>query len=144
MSPTRRQPARDITLEGRVARLETSVETLHKENGSIAATLAGHGEALSAVRQSIDAVDEKLAQIAVLMERQVTQREAIERAFSQIGKHDGRISTIEHRVAGLEAQGSVVQAAGSGIVSIVVRVLATGVVAAIATLIALVTSRGVL
>lgn len=120
MSPTGRQPARDITLEGRVARLETSVESLHKEKGSIAATLAGHGEALSAVRQSIA------------------------RAFSQIGKHDGRISTIEHRVAGLEAQGSVVQAAGSGIVSIVVRVVATGVVALIATIIALVTSRGVL
>jgi hypothetical protein len=76
------------------------------------------------------------------MERQVTQREAIERAFTMIGKHDGRISTVEHRVAGLEAQGSVVSAAGSSALAIVVRVIATGIVASIATLVALYASRG--
>jgi hypothetical protein len=131
-----------VTLEGRVARLENSVETLHKENSSIASTLSVHGEALSGVRKVLDAVEGRLEQLAVLMERQVTQREAIERAFTMIGKHDGRISAVEHRVAGLEAQGSVVSAAGSSAVAIVVRVIATGIVASIATLVALYASRG--
>lgn len=137
MSPTRRSPARDLTLEGRVVRLESSVETLHKDNSSIAATLAVHGEALSGVRKVLDAVEGRLEQLAVLMERQVTQREAIERAFTMIGKHDGRLSTVEHRVAGLEAQGSVVSAAGSSALAIVVRVIATGIVAGIASMIVL-------
>jgi hypothetical protein len=139
----KRVPVRDDSLEGRVSRLETSVEGLHRENGNIAATLVGHGEALSGLRQVIDSVDGRLEQLAVLMERQVTQREALERAFSMLGKQDGRLSNVEHRLAGLESQGAVVQAAGSGIVAIVVRVIATGIVAAVATVIALYASRGV-
>lgn len=142
MSQTRRSPARDVTLEGRVARLENSVETLHKENSSIASTLSVHGEALSGVRKVLDAVEGRLEQLAVLMERQVTQREAIERAFTMIGKHDSRISNVEHRVSGLEAHGSVVSAAGTSALAIVVRVIATGIVASIATLVALYASRG--
>lgn len=142
MSPPRQAIARDVPLEGRVARLEDSVAVLHKENSSIASTLSVHGEALSGVRKVLDAVEGRLEQLAVLMERQVTQREAIERAFSMLGKQDGRLCAVEHRISGLEAQGSVVSAAGSSALAIVVRVIATGIVAAIASLVALYVSQG--
>lgn len=142
MSQTRQAIARDVPLEGRVARLEESVAVLHKENSSIASTLSVHGEALSGVRKVLDAVEGRLEQLAVLMERQVTQREAIERAFSMLGKQDGRLCAVEHRITGLEAQGSVVSAAGSSALAIVVRVIATGIVAAIASLVALYVSQG--
>lgn len=141
---TARRPSRDLTLEARVSRLETSVEGLHRENSALAATLGAHGETLTGMRGVLDAVERRLEQLAVLMERQVSQREAIERAFSQLGKHEGRLSTVEHRLASMEVKGGVVEAAGSGIVAIVVRVIATGIVAAVATVIALVASRSVL
>lgn len=137
MSPAHRQPSRDLTLEGRVSRLETSVEALHKENSCIAATLSVHGEALSGVRKVLDAVDGRLEQLAVLMERQVSQREALDRAFGDIGKHDGRLVAVEQRIAGLEAHKSVVAAAGSGVWQIIIRAASYGVVAAVTALIAI-------
>lgn len=137
VSPSKRLPVRDDSLEGRVSRLETSVEGLHRENGNIAATLVGHGEALSGLRQVIDSVDGRLEQLAVLMERQVTQREALDRAFESIGKHDGRLVAVEQRIAGLEAHKSFVSAAGSGVWQIIIRAASYGVVAAVTALIAI-------
>jgi chromosome segregation ATPase len=143
MSPAPRvSTSRDKTLESRVSRLEVSVEGLHRENSSLAATLSAHGEALAALRASIDTLDEKLSGIAVLMERQVSQREGLDRAFNSIGKLEARLSGFESRMASMEAQGSVVQAAGSGVMAIGTRIIATGIVAAVATIIALWASRG--
>lgn len=142
MSPTRRQPARDVTLEGRVARLESSVETLHKENGSIAATLASHGEAIELVRETVSAVDAKLERLVVMGERQQSQREALDRAFEAIGKQEGRLVADEQRIAGLEAHKMVVAAAGSGVWQIIIRAASYGVVATVTALIAIAATGG--
>jgi chromosome segregation ATPase len=139
---TRRPPPRDNSLEGRVSRLENSVESLHKDNSSIASTLAGHGQSLLALNESMAGVQQRLEQLVLVTERQSTQRDGLERAFATLGRHEARVAQAELRLTKVEAQGSVVSAAGSTALGIVVRVIATGIVASIATLIAVYASRG--
>lgn len=141
VSPSRRSPTSAI--EVRVERLEGSVRELHEDYREMHTAIAKHGESLSGLGELMGSVNAQLAELVRIGERQLAQREAIDRAFGQIGKQDGRVSNLERRVGGLEARGEVVHAAGSGLVAIIVRVVATGIVAAVATFIALYASRGV-
>jgi chromosome segregation ATPase len=125
MSPSRREPA---TLEGRVQRLEASVDRLHDDYQSI--------------RESLRSMSEQLADLVRLSERQATQRDGLERAFDALARLESQVAVIENRVATLDVKSQLVGHAGSSIVGIAVRVIATGIVAAVATIIALWASRG--
>jgi chromosome segregation ATPase len=125
MSPSRREPA---TLEGRVQRLEASVDRLHDDYQSI--------------RESLRSMSEQLADLVRLSERQSTQRDGLERAFDALARCESQIAVLENRVATLDVKSQLVGQAGSSIVGIAVRVIATGIVAAAATIIALWASKG--
>lgn len=142
MSPPRSRARTPTDLEARVDRLEDSVDSLHAENRSIAATLGRHGEAIELVRKTVSAADDKLERLVVMGERQQAQREALDRAFEAIGKHEGRLVADEQRIAGLEAHKMVVAAAGSGVWQIIIRAASYGVVAAVTALIAIAATGG--
>jgi len=125
MSPSRREPA---TLEGRVQRLEVSVDRLHADYREI--------------KESLRSMSHQLDELVRLSERQSSQRDGLERAFDAIARCESQIAVIENRVATLDVRSQLVGQAGSSIVGIAVRVIATGIVAAAATLIALLVSRG--
>jgi chromosome segregation ATPase len=116
------------SLPARVERLEASVERLHSDYREIRDTLRG--------------MSDQLGDLVRLSERQASQRDGLDRVHSDVQAVCARVTSIDARVAAVEAQSRVVGAAGSSLLGVVARVIATGIVAAIAALVA-VYARGV-
>ncbi len=60
-------------------------------NGQLQAV---HSE-LSSIREAVSRLAESYAKLALLEERQVVTRESVERAFTELTKHDERIKALE-------------------------------------------------
>lgn len=118
-------------------RLEGSVRELHEDYRELHTAIAKHGESLSGLGELMGSVNAQLAELVRIGERQLAQREAIDRAFAQIGKIEERCGSVERQVLALAADGNVAKTVGASALQVGVRVIATGIVAAIATLIAI-------
>lgn len=156
------------SVDDRLSKLEQAYATvardhaaLRSEHARVSEQLALQGQRLVSIEGTLQAMAGQLAELVKLSERQIHQREGLERAFRAIGAQTEKVdqlrqqmtaltvhglpertSVIEGQLKELQGLGNTARAVGSSALQIAVRWISTAGVGAVAALLAVYLTKG--
>lgn len=156
------------SVDDRLAKLEQAYETvardhaaLRAEHSRVSEQLAQQGHRLGSIEGTLQSMAGQLADLVRLSERQITQREGLERAFRAIGAQSEKVdqlrqqmtaltvhglpertSVLEGQLKELQGLGNTARSFGSGALQIAVRWISAAGIGAVATLVAVYLKNG--
>ena len=156
------------TVDDRLAKLEQAYATvardhaaLRSEHARVSEQLALQGQRLVSIEGTLQAMAGQLAELVKLSERQIHQREGLERAFRAIGAQTEKVdqlrqqmtaitvhglpertSLLEGQIKELQGLGNTARGLGSSALQIAVRWISAAGIGAITTLVAVYLKNG--